>query len=233
MTTKNDIAIGKGLGLLVMVKDNSGVEATFRSYLRILVNLDVSKPLNPRFFLSRNDGFSSWVNLKYERMEIYCIDYGKIGHYQASCLALQEEKVPSRHLISLKVNVFSNLVTSIPYSNQPANLASSSSTLKKKSHSAIHGKVTTPCKPDKYPHKFPKFSDTPKTQSLVQNPIAATKPHAQVTPSHISTSTNRLETPIEYTLNALSLFQKPIQLFSSNLSPSPSLTNQTIPLIPN
>jgi hypothetical protein len=56
------------------------------------------------------------------------------------------------------------------------------------------------------------------------------KPHAKDTPSHISTFADRLETPIECTLNAFSLFQKPIQLFSS---PSSSLTNQTNPLTPN
>jgi hypothetical protein len=45
MTIKNAIVIWKGLGLLLMVEDNSGVEATFQSFLRILVYLDVSKPL--------------------------------------------------------------------------------------------------------------------------------------------------------------------------------------------
>jgi hypothetical protein len=59
MTIKNAITIGKGLGLLLMVEDNSGVEVIFRSSLRILVSLDVSKPLNPGFTLSREDGSSS------------------------------------------------------------------------------------------------------------------------------------------------------------------------------
>jgi hypothetical protein len=68
MTFKNAIAIRKGLGNLLMVEDNSGAEATFRSYLRILVSLDVSKPLNPGFSISREDGSSSWVNLRYERL---------------------------------------------------------------------------------------------------------------------------------------------------------------------
>jgi hypothetical protein len=127
MTIKNAITIGKGLDLLVKVEDNSGVEATFRSFLRISVNIDISKPLNPGFFLSRNEGSSSCVSLKYERLDIYCIDYGKIGHNQTSCLALQEDKFPSRYLISLKVNVFSNLFTSIPSSNLPENPITSSS----------------------------------------------------------------------------------------------------------
>jgi hypothetical protein len=106
MTIKNAIAIGKGLGLLIMVENNSGVEVTFQSFLRILVNLDVSKPLNPRFFLSRNEGSSSWISLKYERLDIYCTNCGMICHNQASCLALKEDKFPSKYIISLKVNFF-------------------------------------------------------------------------------------------------------------------------------
>ena len=59
LTIKNTIPIGKGLGSLIMVVDNSGVEVTFKSYMRILVNIDVSKPLNLGFDLSREDGSSS------------------------------------------------------------------------------------------------------------------------------------------------------------------------------
>jgi hypothetical protein len=106
MTFKNDITIGQDLGLLIMVEDNSGVEVTFRSFLRIMVKLDVFKPLNHGFYLSREDGASSWVSLKYERLDIYCTDCGLIGHNQASCLALKEDRTSSRYIISLKVNVF-------------------------------------------------------------------------------------------------------------------------------
>jgi hypothetical protein len=63
MTIKNAIAIGKGLGPLIMVEDNNGVEVTFRSFLKIMVSIDVSKPLNLGFYLSREDGSSSWVSL--------------------------------------------------------------------------------------------------------------------------------------------------------------------------
>ena len=63
-----------------------------------------------------------------------------------------------------------------------------------------------------------------------QKSAAAAKPHAQDTPSHFSTPAARPETLIECTLNALSLFQKLVQLFSSPLT---SLTNQTKPLTPN
>jgi hypothetical protein len=109
MTIKNSIAIRKGLGQLEKVDDNSGAATTFRSYLRLLVSIDVNKPLNPGFCFSRSDGASDWISLKYERLDIYCTDCGRIGHMQSSCLAKPEERNPSRYLISLKLNAFSNM----------------------------------------------------------------------------------------------------------------------------
>lgn len=49
MSTKNAIAIGKGLGHLLKVDDASGTMSTFRSYLRILVEIDSSQPLKLGF----------------------------------------------------------------------------------------------------------------------------------------------------------------------------------------
>jgi hypothetical protein len=88
MTIKNAIAIGKGLGHLVKVDDASDVDTTFRSYLRLLVDVDVSKPLNPSFPFTINDGTATWVCLKYERLDVYCTEYGMLGHKQFFCQAL-------------------------------------------------------------------------------------------------------------------------------------------------
>ena len=46
VTLKNAIAIGKGLGKFLKVEDFGASGATFRSYLRLLVEIDVSKPLS-------------------------------------------------------------------------------------------------------------------------------------------------------------------------------------------
>jgi hypothetical protein len=43
---------------------------------------------------------------------VYCIDCGMIGHKQYSCLAQQIDRVPSRNLVPLKINVFSNMQSS-------------------------------------------------------------------------------------------------------------------------
>jgi hypothetical protein len=111
MSLKNAIAIGKGLGQLVKVEENGGSAATFRSYMRLLLSIDVCKPLNPGFSITRTDGSSSWVSLLYEKLDIYCSNYGLNGHKQSSGLAKLEERFPSRYTISLKVTVFSNLPT--------------------------------------------------------------------------------------------------------------------------
>jgi hypothetical protein len=66
MSVLNAISIGKGLGRLLKIDNISGAEATFRSYLRLLVIIDVCKPLKPGFNFSRLDGSETWISLKYE-----------------------------------------------------------------------------------------------------------------------------------------------------------------------
>jgi hypothetical protein len=217
LTLKNAIAIGKGLGPVIMVEDNNGVEVTFRSYLRILVSIDVSKPLNPSFDHTKEDGSSSWVSLKYERLDIFCTDCGLIGHFQADCLAPKEERTPSRYFISLKVNVFSNLVHASPVHNQPASSASPSA----------RKYPVQPFLGSTQPHANQTNILTSSQNSLTsQKSGLAGKTHAQDTPSHFSKPAARPETPLKCTLNALSLFHKLVQLFSS---PSTSLSSQTNP----
>jgi hypothetical protein len=112
MSLKNSIAIGKGLGNLVKIDNANGVDSTFRSFLRLLVEIDVSKPLNSGFLFTKMDNSTTWISLKYERLDVYCTDCGLIGHKQNSCLAPQANKIPIRYKISLKVNIFSNLNSS-------------------------------------------------------------------------------------------------------------------------
>jgi hypothetical protein len=143
MSIKNAIAIGKGLGQLVKVEDNSGETAAFRSYLKVLVSIDVNKPLNPGFNFNRSDGTQTWVSLKYERLDVYCIDCGRIGHHQTSCLARPLDKHPKRYFFSLKVNVFSNLPVSMSVANATVS--------HQESDTSLHIISNTPCSPSLKP----------------------------------------------------------------------------------
>jgi hypothetical protein len=94
MTTHIAITIGKGLGQLVKVDNISGEKQTFRSYLRLLVEIEVPKPLKPGFSFRREGGKPLWVFLKYERLDIYCSDCGRIGHKKNSLHGLTRRKAP-------------------------------------------------------------------------------------------------------------------------------------------
>ena len=81
----------------------------FRSYLRVLVEIDMHAPLKPGFLFHRRNGDPTWISLKYERLDIYCTNCGYIGHKKINYRAPQENCTPSKYSTSLLVNLFSNL----------------------------------------------------------------------------------------------------------------------------
>jgi hypothetical protein len=107
---RNAIAIGKGMGNLIKVDDVAAQDRSiFRSYLRVLVEIDVHAPQKPGFLFHRGNGESAWISQKYERLDIYYTNCGCIGHKKRDCCVPLEECFPSKYDISLKVNIFSNL----------------------------------------------------------------------------------------------------------------------------
>jgi hypothetical protein len=87
LTLKNVVAMGKGMGSLIQVEDCSGASKTFRSYLRILVKINVLEPLKLGFMFYHVEGDPIWISFKYERLNIYCITCDRIGHKNQNCLA--------------------------------------------------------------------------------------------------------------------------------------------------
>jgi hypothetical protein len=137
---KNAIAIGKGLGNLIKVDETSGEKKIFRSYLRLLVEIDVTKPLKAGFSLRREEGEPLWICLKFERLDIYCTSCGRIGHKPSSCKVPSEEQFLDKYSISLKVNIFSNLPSN------PANARGSSTgatQISQTSNTLTHGNELT------------------------------------------------------------------------------------------
>ncbi|XP_059450878.1 uncharacterized protein LOC132181647 [Corylus avellana] len=114
MTTKIAISIGKGLGKLIKVDALSGEKKTFRSFLRLLVDIEVGNPLKPGFIFRRDGGESLWIFLKYERLDIYCSSCGRIGHKLFHCTAPPEDRFPEKYAVSLQVNIFSNMLSNFP-----------------------------------------------------------------------------------------------------------------------
>ena len=112
MTTKIAISIGKGLGNFIKVDELSGAKTTFKSFLRLLVEIKVDNPLKPDFSFYGDGGDPLWIFLKYECLDMYYSSYGRIGHKSINCMAAPEERTLERYVVSVKVNIFSNLFPS-------------------------------------------------------------------------------------------------------------------------
>jgi hypothetical protein len=140
MTTKIAISIGKGLGNLMKVDELSGAKATFKSFLRLLVEIKVYNPLKLDFSFYRDGNDPFRIFLKYERLDIYYSSYGRIGHNSINCMAALEETTPERYVVSLKVNIFSNLLPSSSTSRTNPAIVTSQTT---SSNPQIHAIVST------------------------------------------------------------------------------------------
>ena len=107
------------------------------------------------------------------------------------------------------------------------------------SSSAISSNPSMPLKESSQPHSNQtNIHLTPINSLSPQNPALwshnpRSKTPTQDTSSPDSTPTVKLDLPIETTLNALSLFQKPILLFSATQSPITSLTPTNSSLVSN
>jgi hypothetical protein len=155
---------------------------TFKSYLNLMVEIDVTKPPKAGFTLRKEEGKPLWICLKYERLDIYCLSCGRIGYKLSNCSAPSEVQFPSRYSISLKVNIFSNL----PLNPSSAKGFSAGATqFSQTSNTLTHGNdLTQPrgAKPN------PKISTSTYTAPTLLYPLKNISIHPSYphSPSHIS-----------------------------------------------
>ncbi|KAL7171277.1 hypothetical protein ACSBR2_036010 [Camellia fascicularis] len=90
MTKANEEIIGHKLGRLLCVEAHCEGLLLYRNFLRIRVEIDVTKPLPRGFVLNRGVsppvvGSNSWISFKYEKLSDFCFDCGRIGHERTVC----------------------------------------------------------------------------------------------------------------------------------------------------
>lgn len=77
--------IGNNIGPLVEVDvPENGIG--WGRFLRIRVEIDVTKPLLRGKILEGDDGKPFWVDFRYEHLPIFCYRYGRIGHSGNECV---------------------------------------------------------------------------------------------------------------------------------------------------
>ncbi|XP_019190338.1 PREDICTED: uncharacterized protein LOC109184755 [Ipomoea nil] len=77
-------AIGSFLGTLVMV-DERNFDGTMRTYYRVRVTIDATKPLKKQMKLKKDNGVWVLVDFRYERLPTFCFVCGIIGHGDRVC----------------------------------------------------------------------------------------------------------------------------------------------------
>ncbi|RYQ88561.1 hypothetical protein Ahy_B09g095678 [Arachis hypogaea] len=82
--------IGDKIGITMKTKDPRSSNMLERSFLRVKVALDITRPLPTRFWLAREDLPNTWIEFKYERIQdSYCLKCGLLGHGRKDCQRLQ------------------------------------------------------------------------------------------------------------------------------------------------
>ncbi|BFG20599.1 hypothetical protein CerSpe_068730 [Prunus speciosa] len=77
-TAKNARALGSRIGSVLEVEDN--FETGFRGFLRIKVDMDVSKPIPSGFTMPCPSTGKRVIQLKYEGLRDFCFRCGRLGH---------------------------------------------------------------------------------------------------------------------------------------------------------
>ncbi|KAL7264932.1 hypothetical protein ACSBR1_002812 [Camellia fascicularis] len=96
MTRAHGEVIGNRIGRLVEAEAPSDGLLLHRSFLRLRIEVDVTKPLLQGFILYRCDcsgpvGDGVKVYYKYEKLTEFCYDCGRIGHDNLSCKFVSRE----------------------------------------------------------------------------------------------------------------------------------------------
>ncbi|KAL7181875.1 hypothetical protein ACSBR1_040731 [Camellia fascicularis] len=97
ITKTNGETIEQRLGRLIRVDGHCEGLLLNRSFLRLRVELDVTKPL-PRGFFLKQFGTSTratkelWIDFKIEKLSDFCFDCGRIGHDRNSCKFVTREE---------------------------------------------------------------------------------------------------------------------------------------------
>ncbi|KAI9120292.1 hypothetical protein K1719_007325 [Acacia pycnantha] len=80
MCLENTIKIGGYIGEVVLAEDPRHNSRFLCNFLLVKVVLDLRKALACGFWMNKSDGGRSWTSIRYENLQSFCYNYGRIGH---------------------------------------------------------------------------------------------------------------------------------------------------------
>ncbi|KAF4379271.1 hypothetical protein F8388_013489 [Cannabis sativa] len=81
----NGFILGGKAGRVISVDLEEGQPALWKKFLRVLVELDVNLPLFLGCYFEVASGGNRWIQIKYEKIGIFCYNCGKLGHQRRGC----------------------------------------------------------------------------------------------------------------------------------------------------
>ncbi|XP_019171182.1 PREDICTED: uncharacterized protein LOC109166739 [Ipomoea nil] len=68
----------------------------WRSYFRVRIALNIGEPLKRNMKLQHRNGTFQWITFKYERLNIFCLCCGLIGHSEKFCHKVYEQGLTAK-----------------------------------------------------------------------------------------------------------------------------------------
>ncbi|MBA0742219.1 hypothetical protein Gogos_015298 [Gossypium gossypioides] len=103
------VAIDVGEVVAIDWRDRDGC---YIEYLRVKVNIDISKPLQRVVHWVGNKGTEILCGIKYERLPTFCYSYGCIGYSTQKCL--QQNEIPGANKSNFQYGNWLTIQLSMP-----------------------------------------------------------------------------------------------------------------------
>ncbi|KAF4347690.1 hypothetical protein G4B88_011107 [Cannabis sativa] len=84
-SSANGLLIGGLVGKVVKLDLEEDNPASWSTFFKFQVDIDLHKPLVSGCFFDLNCGVKHWLQMKYEKIGIFCYNYGRLGHQRRGC----------------------------------------------------------------------------------------------------------------------------------------------------
>uniref|UniRef100_A0A803NTB8 CCHC-type domain-containing protein n=1 Tax=Cannabis sativa TaxID=3483 RepID=A0A803NTB8_CANSA len=96
-SVSNGNKLGTRVGNVVVMDLDEENPASWAKWLRVLVEIDIEKPLLSGCFINVGDEANVWVQFKYEKVGAFCYFCGRLGHQRSECTLSAPNTVSNVH----------------------------------------------------------------------------------------------------------------------------------------
>ncbi|KAF4361341.1 hypothetical protein G4B88_005131 [Cannabis sativa] len=84
-SSDNGFLLGGLVGSVIKLDMEEDKPTSWTTFFKILVDIDIHKPLFSGCFFDLNSGVKQWLQVKFEKIGIFCYHCGRLGHQRRGC----------------------------------------------------------------------------------------------------------------------------------------------------